>query len=100
MTSKIVDKIFWCNYIVVMKTSIVTIGNSQGIRIPKILLEQSKLSGEVELEVKGESIVILPARKPRQNWDEEFQRALAEDGEEEMLGGDVQNDFDEEEWEW
>ncbi|CAN5665925.1 hypothetical protein BH24ACI1_BH24ACI1_14360 [soil metagenome] len=100
MTSKIVDKIFWCNYIVVMKTSIVTIGNSQGIRIPKILLEQSKLSGEVELEVKGESIVILPARKPRQNWDEEFQTALAEDGEEEILGGDVQNNFDEEDWEW
>jgi len=83
-----------------MKTSIVTIGNSQGIRIPKILLEQSKLSGEVELEVKGESIVILPARKPRQNWDEEFQKVLAEDGEEEILGGDVKNNFDEEEWEW
>ena len=98
--SKFIDKIFWCNYIVVMKTSIVTIGNSQGIRIPKILLEQSKLSGEVELKVKGESIIILPAKKPRQNWDEEFQKALAEAGEEELLGGDVQNNFDEEEWEW
>ncbi len=83
-----------------MKTNIVTIGNSQGIRIPKILLEQSKLSGEVELEVKGESIIILPAKKPRQNWDEEFQKAGAENVEEELLGGDVQNDFDEEEWEW
>lgn len=84
-----------------MKTSIVAIGNSQGIRIPKILLEQSKLSGEVELEVNGESIVILPARKPRQNWDEEFQKALAENGDdEELLGGDMQNRFDEEEWEW
>ena len=59
-----------------MKTNIVTIGNSQGIRIPKILLEQSKLSGEVELEVKGDSIVILPARRPRENWDEAFERRL------------------------
>ncbi len=83
-----------------MKTNIVTIGNSQGIRIPKILLEQSKLRGEVELEVKGDSIVILPARKPRENWDEEFQKALAETGDDEIFGGDVQNDFDEEEWEW
>ena len=41
-----------------MKTNIVSIGNSQGVRIPKILLEQSKLSGEVELEVCGESIII------------------------------------------
>ncbi|HSK74370.1 MAG TPA: hypothetical protein VK892_21905 [Pyrinomonadaceae bacterium] len=84
-----------------MKAQIVTIGNSQGIRIPKILLEQSKLSGEVELEVRGESIVILPSRKPRENWDEEFQKALAENGEdEEIFGGDIQNRFDEEEWEW
>lgn len=83
-----------------MKTNIVTIGNSQGIRIPKILLEQSRLSGEVELEVKGDSIVILPARKPRENWDAEFQEALAENGDNEIIGGDVQNNFDEEEWEW
>ena len=84
-----------------MNTNIVTIGNSQGIRIPKILLEQSKLSGEVELEVKGESIVILPARKPRQNWDEEFHKALSEDiDDEELPGDDLQNRFDEEEWEW
>lgn len=83
-----------------MKTNIVTIGNSQGIRIPKILLEQSKLSGEVELEVKGDSIVILPSRKPRENWDELFQIALSDNNDEVLIGGDVRNDFDEEEWEW
>lgn len=84
-----------------MKTNIVTIGNSQGIRIPKILLEQSKLSGEVELEVRGESIVILPSKKPRGNWDEEFRKNLTEEGEdEELFGGDIRNSFDEEEWEW
>ena len=81
-----------------MKTNIVTIGNSQGIRIPKILLEQSKLSGEVELEVKGDSIVILPARRPRENWDEAFKQAA--DGTDELIGGEAENRFDEEEWEW
>jgi antitoxin MazE len=84
-----------------MKTSIVSIGNSQGIRIPKILLEQTKLSGEVELEVKGESILISPARKPREGWAEQFKKALAENNEkEEVFGEDIQNRFDEEEWEW
>jgi antitoxin MazE len=82
-----------------MKTNIVTIGNSQGIRIPKVLLEQSKLSGEVELEVRGESIVILPSKKPRENWDEAFKQAK-ESGDEEIFGEDIQNEFDEEEWEW
>lgn len=42
------------NYNVITKTQIISIGNSQGVRIPKILLEQSKLSGEVELELKDE----------------------------------------------
>ena len=75
-----------------------TIGNSKGVRIPKILLEQSKLSGEVELEVRGDTIVILPSKKPRANWEEEFRQANEAD--EEMFGEDVQNRFDEEEWEW
>lgn len=84
-----------------MKTNIVTIGNSQGIRIPKILLEQSKLTKEVELEVRGESIVISPARKPREGWAEQFQQALNENAEdEELFGENISNRFDEEEWEW
>ena len=82
-----------------MKTNIITIGNSKGVRIPKILLEQSKLGGEVELEVRGESIVILPAKKPRENWDEAFKQAKG-NRDEELIGGDMQNDFDREEWEW
>jgi antitoxin MazE len=86
-----------------MKTNIVTIGNSQGIRIPKILLEQSKLSGEVELEVKGGSIIISPVRKPREGWDEMFQAALAagEIDDAEDLADWNENSltrFDEEEW--
>lgn len=85
-----------------MKTNIVTIGNSQGIRIPKILLEQSKLSGEVELEVKGESIIISPARKPREGWVEQFRAALAEEGDDSEEFADWHQhsltEFDEKEW--
>jgi antitoxin component of MazEF toxin-antitoxin module len=33
-----------------MKSRIVQIGNSRGIRLPKILLEQAQLADEVELE--------------------------------------------------
>lgn len=46
-----------------MKTSIVTIGNSKGVRIPKPLLEESGLSGDVELKaVKGKISIV--AAKP------------------------------------
>jgi antitoxin MazE len=55
-----------------MKTKIVPLGNSQGIRIPKILLEKASMPEEVELEVIGNTIVINPARKPREGWAEDI----------------------------
>ena len=44
-----------------MKTKIVRIGNSQGVRIPKPLLEQAGLEGEVELRITASGIVIESA---------------------------------------
>jgi antitoxin (DNA-binding transcriptional repressor) of toxin-antitoxin stability system/antitoxin component of MazEF toxin-antitoxin module len=48
-----------------MKARIVRIGNSQGIRIPKPLLEQTGLADEVELEVEGDCLVVRAAGRPR-----------------------------------
>jgi prevent-host-death family protein len=49
-----------------MKVRIVRIGNSQGIRIPKLLLEQTGLRDEVELEVRAGSLVLrAPAADDR-----------------------------------
>ena len=45
-----------------MKTSIITIGNSKGIRIPKPLLVESGLSGTVELQVSKGEIKIIAAK--------------------------------------
>lgn len=46
-----------------MLTTIITIGNSRGIRIPKVLLDESGLENDVELEVKKGEIRIIPAKK-------------------------------------
>lgn len=56
-----------------MKTHIVAIGNSQGIRIPKPLLQQTGLSGEVDISAEDGTLVIRPARKPRADWAAAFQ---------------------------
>jgi antitoxin (DNA-binding transcriptional repressor) of toxin-antitoxin stability system/antitoxin component of MazEF toxin-antitoxin module len=48
-----------------MKARIVRIGNSQGIRIPKPLLEAAGLPEEVELEVEGDCLVVRAAGRPR-----------------------------------
>lgn len=84
-----------------MKAHIIKIGNSQGLRIPKTLLKQSGLSGEVELVVENESIIIRPSRTPRSGWDEAFAE-MAECREDGMLEQEVilDHSFDETEWEW
>ena len=84
-----------------MRTSIIRIGNSQGIRIPKVFLEQSHLGTEVELEVEDEKIVIRSASHSRQGWGEKF-RLMAESGDDKMIEEDliVPSEWDKDEWEW
>jgi len=84
-----------------MRVSIVRIGNSQGIRIPKVVLEQTHLTGEVEMEVKDRQILIRALRKPRQDWGRKY-RLMAEKGDDRLLDSDVvsQTSWDKEEWQW
>jgi antitoxin MazE len=84
-----------------MKTRLVRIGNSQGIRIPKLLIDQAGLSGEVEISVQDGSLVIKPARKPHAGWAEAFQK-MARHGDDVLLDGppSTTSTWDENEWEW
>ena len=67
-----------------LKTNIVHIGNSQGIRIPKAVLKQCHLQGEVELEPKGNSLIIKSKCKPRKGWDRAF-KTMARNEDDKML---------------
>jgi antitoxin MazE len=83
-----------------MKTRIIRIGNSQGVRIPKLYLEQSRLGEEVVLEVQSNEIVIRAAQPPRHGWAEAF-KAMAARGDDQLLDkGFSHTSWDEEEWEW
>ena len=46
-----------------MKTKLVRIGNSKGIRIPKPLIEQCRLRDAVELWIEDDKLVIAAARE-------------------------------------
>ncbi len=84
-----------------MKTRIVRIGNSRGVRIPKPLLEQTGLRGEVEITAEDGSLVIRAARKPREGWEAAFAE-MARRGDDALLD-DVPpslSSWDEDEWEW
>lgn len=82
-----------------MKTRIVRIGNSQGVRIPKILLEESGLEGDVELRVLDGSIVIEPVRRTRERW-RDAARLVREREEDGLLDEPTPTAFDEAEWAW
>lgn len=53
------------NNVITMKASIISIGNSKGVRIPKPLLEESGLSGSVDLKVVKGGIKIIAAPKDK-----------------------------------
>ncbi len=83
------------------RTKVISIGNSQGVRIPKPLLELTGLGGDVELEVDRDRIIIRPASRPRQGWDEAF-RGMAEKGHDRPVDDDLTgaSPWDQQEWEW
>ena len=84
-----------------IKVHLTKVGNSRGIRIPRAILEQVNLEGELELIVQEGTLLIRPAIHPRQGWEDTFVNAslnLKEDSEltEPLVG----NQFDDEEWTW
>jgi antitoxin MazE len=61
-----------------MLVSVVPIGNSKGIRLPKVLLDQLQISDQVELAVDNRQIILTPVLKqPRKGWDVAFKEMSA-----------------------
>ena len=81
-----------------MKAQIIRIGNSQGVRIPKTLLEDGKLTGEVELELHEDGILIRSLQKPRANWEAAFRSAS--DIDDDQPTPHASTDFEKKEWQW
>jgi antitoxin MazE len=88
-----------------MKTELVRIGNSRGIRIPKPFIEQCGLGETVELKVANDCLIISPGHTPRQGWDDAFRASRDSNSErtahdELMLESAEPNEFDHKEWRW
>ncbi len=85
----------------VVRVRIIKTGNSQGVRIPKRLLEQLGLGEEVELVAKEGQLVIRPVRHPHHGWDEAFQQ-MAKQGDDQILDETAVSltQWDRDEWEW
>lgn len=82
-----------------MKVKIIDIGNSKGIRLPKALLDQLGLQGEVLLEPSKGTLIIKPTIAPRLHWAQAF-REMARAGDDALLDEHASTDWDDGEWEW
>jgi antitoxin MazE len=82
-----------------MKTRLVRIGNSRGVRIPKPLIEQAGLTDEVEMGLRDGAIVIQPAATLRSGWADAAKRMRQLD-DDLLLDPPTPTNFDEGEWEW
>lgn len=82
-----------------MKASLIKIGNSRGIRIPKPVFAACGFEEEVEMEIRDGDLVIRTAHKAREGWSEAFQ-SMAQNGDDCLAEDPTPTQWDESEWEW
>ena len=84
-----------------MRARVIKIGNSQGVRIPKPILELTGIMEDVELEVEKNQIIIRPISNPRVGWDLAF-KTMAEKDDDELIHEteNISHSWDEEGWQW
>ena len=76
-----------------MRARIIKIGNSQGLRIPKPILEQTG--------IMDDHIIIRPVQNVREGWDDAF-KEMGKKGDDKAVMEDeyLAHSWDEEEWQW
>ena len=82
-----------------ISSQLVKIGNSQGIRIPKTILEQLDFSNGIELLVVNQQLIVRPKQIPRAGWSELFKQ-MHTNVDDILLDPETENKFDQEEWHW
>ena len=86
-----------------METTIVKIGNSQGLIIPKRILNHLGENKKVDIQIKNEGLFVKPLieNKPRKNWENQFTIAIKKGykPDDENIT-EFENEFDKNEWTW
>jgi antitoxin MazE len=95
----------YCNYIIItfkeenMVVSVIPIGNSKGIRIPKNILTELKIENEAEMNITNDEIIIRRIEKnPREGWEESFKKMHQVEEDQLLIPSEFENNFFE--WDW
>ena len=82
-----------------IRSKVVKIGNSRGIRIPRTLLEQAGLTDEIEMTVEGNRLIVNAVHQPRAGWDARF-ADMADKSDDRLLDETTLTQWDDHEWVW
>ncbi len=80
-----------------MKTTIIQIGNSRGLRLSKTILEKYNIKDKVEMILEKGQIILKPISNPRKNWEKAFEE-MRENNDDRLLFNDIFEDENFEEW--
>jgi antitoxin MazE len=83
-----------------MKVELIRIGNSQGIRIPRVVIDQCGFGWRLEMRVEGENLIITRTKVARNGWDEAFKARTERGDDPPHFPEELEHSFDQTEWEW
>jgi antitoxin MazE len=83
-----------------MKLNIIQIGNSQGIRLPKVLIEACGFRNSVEVKLEDGHLVLFPSSSSREGWDKAFQKMHARQDDELIDQETLELESDDQDWVW
>lgn len=83
-----------------MKTRLIRIGNSRGVRLPKPLISQAGLTEEVELHVQDGSIIIARSLSSHRSGWAEAAKKMRQTSDDDLIDQPTPTKFDETEWNW
>ena len=80
-----------------MDISVISIGNSKGIRLTKTLIEKYGIKDTMELILEKEFIILKPKTSPRKGWEKSFKK-MHDNGDDQLLINDVFKDEEFDVW--
>lgn len=83
-----------------MKITLIEIGNSKGIRLPKAIIEQLGFKDIIKAEIKNGKLILSSIQIPRTGWKESF-KEMSKSGDDQLLEPDIFSiSTDKKDWKW
>ena len=80
-----------------MELSVINIGNSKGIRLPKAVLKKYNIQDKIELVFEKGYLILKPKTEPRKDWEKSFKK-MRKNGDDQLLIDDLFDDETFDEW--